>query len=743
SVILELENRTDCSATSLSLYKVENPTKDLFFSRIATASSGSNFGLEIFNGTGEDICLGDYEVVFYNLRNINAYYKTEYRFSSEDTIHRGKYVMMLKNLENISNYEYITFPIIGNHSTAGGNDACLLLKKDSEGNYNDTIDLFGKLSTTDNSEITYSNKILTRKPTVRDGVKNNPLVEPTLSLGDANSEWNVATFSSENLNSESGKHSLSVPVTYSLVNTIDLSNAGNSLVLNGLESQTKYLCVLKHGDDTVKTFSFSTGNIIQSVGSGEWNNALVWENGLVPQDFDKVIIRKGDRISITEGLSVRCDELVLQSDYSTALFDENKSELKINGSLTVGKAEVQAQFDAYTSNANGWNLFAVPIDVRSSSRDEIAASFQRGYEDDLYYLDESKYAWIPYLSEVEDTNFFSNSLGYLVAYQNDKTISFKGDLFLEESINLLSNASYNPSLGNGYHLVSNPYPFSVGLNNFSANNIGGMWLLNPSTGAYIPSDNNNPSSFLIPPFAGIMTKVNDAENSLVLSKNPLVQAKITEDNSKINTLKFRLLSSGGSDELRLYFKDNAIMGYDVYDTYKLFSVGSAPDIYCTIDSNDLSIAAMPILEDSLRLGINVFAKTNEDLQLRLYELEGEFDQIDLINIEDNSLVCSFVTDSICVIPYEQVEKPKNFELVLKKRMSNAENKEVEELKYVQSGKEIEIQYPMSFEQVLVSDVQGKEILKTNQKSFTLPSEGCFVIVVESKGKIYSAKIISL
>jgi hypothetical protein len=361
----------------------------------------------------------------------------------------------------------------------------------------------------------------------------------------------------------------------------------------------------------------------------------------------------------------------------------------------------------------------------------------------LYYLDESKYAWIPYLSEVEDTNFFSNSLGYLVAYQNDKTISFKGDLFLEESINLLSNASYNPSLGKGYHLVSNPYPFSVGLNNFSANNIVGMWLLNPSTGAYIPSDNNNPSSFLIPPFAGIMTKVYDAENSLVLSKNPLVQAKITEDNSKINTLKFRLLSSGGSDELRLYFKDNAIMGYDAYDTYKLFSVGSAPDIYCTIDSNDLSIAAMPILEDSLRLGINVFAKTNEDLQLRLYELEGEFDQIDLINIEDNSLVCSFVTDSICVIPYEQVEKPKNFELVLKKRISNAENKEVEELKYVQSGKEIEIQYPMSFEQVLVSDVQGKEILKTNQKSFTLPSEGCFVIVVESKGKIYSAKIISL
>lgn len=737
SVILELGNRNDCSATSLSLYKVENPTKDLFFSRIASASS--NFGLEIFNGTGADICLGDYEVVFYPQRQCNAGTIMRYRFSENDTIDCGKYVCILNNLTALSHYDYTTFPIKTDNGFLGGNDAFALLKKDAEGNYRDTVDLFGKLIETSDGTATYKDKILTRKNSIIEGIRTNNAENHEIDI----SEWNVVEFSTENLNSESVKHSLSSPVTYSLVSTIDLSNVGNSLVLNGLESQTKYLCVLKHGDDTVKTFSFSTGNIIQSIASGDWNNTSVWENGVVPQDFDKVIIRKGDRISITEGLSVRCNELVLQSDYSTALFDENKSELKINGSLTVGKAEVQAQFDAYTSNANGWNFFAVPIDVRSSSRDEIAASFQRGYEDDLYYLDESKYAWIPYLSEVEDTNFFSNSLGYLVAYQNDKTISFKGDLFLEESINLLSNASYNPSLGNGYHLVSNPYPFSVGLNNFSANNIGGMWLLNPSTGAYIPSDNNNPSSFLIPPFAGIMTKVNDAENSLVLRKNPLVQAKILEDNSKVSALKFRLLSSGGSDELRLYFKDNAIMGYDAYDTYKLFSVGSAPDIYCTIDSNDLSIAAMPILEDSLRLGINVFAKTNEDLQLRLYELEGEFDQIDLINIEDNSLVCSFVTDSICVIPYEQVEKPKNFELVLKKRMSNAENKKVEELKYVQSGKEIEIQYPMSFEQVLVSDVQGKEILKTNQKSFTLPSEGCFVIVVESKGKIYSAKIISL
>ncbi|MEE0926304.1 MAG: hypothetical protein UH641_01760 [Bacteroidales bacterium] len=70
SVKLEWENCGDYSPTSLSLYKVENATKDLFFSRIATTSN--NFGLEIFNGTGKDICLGDYEVVFYPQRQSNA-----------------------------------------------------------------------------------------------------------------------------------------------------------------------------------------------------------------------------------------------------------------------------------------------------------------------------------------------------------------------------------------------------------------------------------------------------------------------------------------------------------------------------------------------------------------------------------------------------------------------------------------------------------------------------------------------
>ncbi|MEE1189358.1 MAG: hypothetical protein UHN41_01160, partial [Bacteroidales bacterium] len=285
SVKLEWENCGDCSPTSLSLYKVENATKDLFFSRIASASS--NFGLEIFNATGKDICLGDYEVVFYHAGNMNAQgnYKSKYRFSDKDTIRKTSYIMVLRQLDSLSSYGYLTFPTIGNQSTAGGNDACLLLKKDSEGNYKDTIDLFGSLGAGGGTVIPYNNTILTRKPTIRQGIKKNL---PNSQTELYNSEWNAVEFSPTNLNDVSLRHSLATPITYTYVDSLEAQD--NELVLSDLESQTKYLCILKRGTDTLFTHTFSIGNIVETQSSGSWSESSVWSGGVVPETYDKVVV---------------------------------------------------------------------------------------------------------------------------------------------------------------------------------------------------------------------------------------------------------------------------------------------------------------------------------------------------------------------------------------------------------------------------------------------------------------------
>lgn len=741
SVKLEWENCGDCSPTSLSLYKVENATKDLFFSRIASAPS--NFGLEIFNGTGKDICLGDYEVVFYPQRQSNAGTIMRYHFSNSDTIERESYVSVLYKLETMSDYDYIVFPITNNNGFIGGNDAFALLKKDAEGNYRDTIDLFGKLLETSDGTATYANTILTRKTTIRQGIKKNLPNSQIPYFKDTNSEWDSVPFNTTNLNEVSLRHSLTPSVSYIHVGDYSLEVQNNELVLSGLESQTKYLCVLKRGNDTIFTHTFSTGNIVESQSTGSWSESSVWSDGIVPEDCDKVIVNKGHKITIAEGESVSCSDLVLRSDYSALPMYNDKSELTIEGAFSVNNVEVQASFGKYTENTNGWHLFGVPIDVNSSTRERIAESFNRGDEDDLYYLDEARYAWIPYLQEFEDTNFFTNTHGYLVAYKEDKTLSFKGDLFLEDSIVLLNNASYNQSVGNGYHLVCNPYPFSVGLNNFTSDSVSGMWLLNPQTGAYVPNDNNQPSDFRIPPFGGVMTKVNSADNRLVLRKKEMTTNETNNAKSVIENLKFRLLSDGGYDEVKIYFRSDSDSLYDKYDTYKMFSIGSAPDLYCSINDLSLSIISLSDLDDSLLLRINVLSKNVGDLKLQLCEYTGDFERVDLLDADSESLVCNLLDDSLYSISYNSANEIRTFDLLLKKRVLSPENKEDNEIKYVQIGRSIEIKNPQQIDEVILFDIQGREILRTETEFLTLPCEGSFVIEVKSNGKEYFTKIISI
>ena len=744
SVRLAWTNSSGANPTSLSLYKIENAADDLLFSRIMSKSSRSNFGLEIFNPTGRDICLGDYQFIAFNFGYFASAIKLVYSFSTQDTIHRDSYIMLLRTIDSLSNYQNICFPIISNDAIRAGNDGFILLKKDILGNYKDTIDVFQMLD--NNNEATdnirsFSNIILTRKPAITNGVKHNPTSIIPI-FGTEESEWDTITFNADSLNSITFRHKLNNPVTYTLVGEGDYSLGSETceLLLSDLSPQSKYLCILKSGSDTLATYTFSTGKIIESTMSGNWNN--VWTGGVIPKECDKVVVKKGHRVSVPEGCVAKCSHLVLQEDYSTANMDDNKSELNIEGVLSFDKAEVQASFAKYTANNNGWNLFGVPIDVRSCSREDIANAFQRGDTDDLYYLNEERYAWIPYFEDLEDSNFFTNSHGYLVAYHDDKTLSFKGDLFLEDSLVLLNNASYNDDKGQGYHLVCNPYPFSVSLDNFTRNNVGGMWLLNPSNGGYTPTDYNSVESFVVPPFSGVMTKVESSENRLIVKKNASSQASAKSAGGKVEALKFKLNSIGGDDELRFYFRPEATNGYDSYDTYKMFSVGSAPDLYCSADMGDLSVVALPYFEDSLHLQINLSAKNSREMSLYLYYIDDVFESVELYDKKGEKLY-DFSKDSVYVLNYNVAEGVLTYDLRLKHKPSTFDKDDNEELKFVQSRNRVTITYPEIIDEVTVYDASGKEVVKTNERAFVLPNYGCFVAKVKSKGREFSTKLIGM
>ena len=737
SVKIAWTNSSGANPTSLSLYKIENAADDLLFSRIVSASS--TFGLEIFNPTGRDICLGDYQVGLFNNGNtdetgVNA--TIRYKFSERDTIYRDSYIMILKRLNGLTDYAFPCFPIVNGYCNTAGDDAFTLFKRDVNGNYKDTIDLFQKLYSTNGTiPVNYQNKILIRKPNIRSGVKSNPQNVDNILV-----EWNINDFTSDNIDFNSLQHCLSDPLRYDSITTYSLDSGTCELLLTNLDAQSKYLCILKSDSDTLATYTFSTGEIIESTTSGDWNN--VWSGNTIPKECDKVVVKKGHRVSVPEGCVAKCSQLVLQEDYSTAIMDANKSELNIEGVLSFDKAEVQASFAKYTDNTNGWNLFGVPIDVRHCLRKDIGDAFQRGDNDDLYYLNEERYAWIPYFEDMEDSNFFTNSHGYLVAYHDDKTLSFKGDLFLEDSLVLLNNASFNADKGQGYHLVCNPYPFSVNLNNFTRNNVGGMWLLNPSNGGYTPADYNFVESFVVPPFSGVMTRVNSSENRLMVKKNAASQTSAKSVGRKVEALKFKLNSLGGDDELRFYFRPEATNGYDSYDTYKMFSIGSAPDLYCSADIGDLSVVALPYFEDSLHLQINLSAKSSREMSLYLYYIDDVFESVELYDKKGEKLY-DFTKDSVYVLNYNVAEGVLTYDLRLKHKPSTFDKDDNEELKFVQSRNRVTITYPEIIDEVTVYDASGKEVVKTNERTFVLPNYGCFVAKVKSKGREFSTKLIGM
>ncbi len=736
TVKLSLTNNGTQTAPTIHLYKVNNATQDLFFSRIATKPS--NYGLEIFNGTGKDICLGDYKVRFVDSGSETATTNKEYHFSTLDTIHRNSYIMMCGKLDSLNSYEFMTFPVIINNSIYGGDNAYLLLKKDITGEYRDTIDLFGRtIPGSGTAGLSYQDRILTRKDSIITGVKHNPQINPDLTV-----EWDTVYFKAASLNDSSLRHKLNNPVSYSHVRDTSITPGQDEILLENLEAQSRYLCIMTVGNDTVASLCFDTGKILNSEKSGAWNDPSTWETACLPEPTDKVIIRKGHKVNVPIGTNLECNELLLQSDYSTAYADSNKAELIIDGILKADKITVETSFSAYTANTNGWNFFGVPIDVKNLSANEVGRFFQRTYDDDLYYLDEALYSWIPYSEYHDNENFFTNSTGYLVAYKDNKTLSFEGNLFLRDSIRLLKNASFTANTGNGYHLVCNPYPFSVGLNNFRRESIDGFWLLDPSTGAYFPSDNNQVSDFRVPPFGGFMTKVSSTSNGLSLHKKLPSQSKSKSSASILGSLYFNLISEGGKDEVRLYVRNDASMWYDEYDTYKLFSVGSAPDMWFSIAGDDLSVAAIGDLSDSVNLNLKVSDKLGGKLKILLPKRDEFFEQITLLEHGTDSVLCNFMSDSAYSFVCDAGSIGKKFDLRLKWH-SFDNNTTDDGLKFSQSGRMLRVDVPLRVDELLLFDLQGRVVAVSHSNFISLPTEGCFVLRVSSGSKVFSSKVIVL
>lgn len=720
---------------------------DLFISEYTTADT-YNKAIEIFNGTGRDICLGDYSIKYHLQTGVSKISP----LSPIDTLKNNQCYVVMESLKNINVSNEGVFckdTILKGQFVYTGDDAIALMKN---GEY---VDIFGCLSEapsssygwcypTTNPSIRTNKTTLRRKSNINKGVK----VNPTSGFPTLNTQWtqigSVSSIYAGNF-ADFGKHTMDNAFGNfdSLVRVDNIPNNASSLQLDNLEEGTFYEATLLfiNGNDSVYSNSvlFQTGVNTQRIANGTWNDTN-WSKGM-PTKIDNAIILNNQTLRIDNGTNAECYNLIIKDT-----LNQNRASLINNGNLNViNKTIVESYFKGYTSNNNGWNLFGLPIKSSSTTQDSIGSVyFNISANDDLYYWKEdygNEGIWINWNDTSNIGDFFVDSRGYLVSYENDKLLKFYGDLNNEDSYSLLNNASLsNPNNIRGWHLCSNPYPFYVKLNQLQRTNVSLPSLLDNNTSNYfalLPNDS-------LPPFSGFMVQVGDINNTLTINKTS-TGAKNIENFSILN---LNVTSSEGSDKTYLLLMDSSSLGYDInYDNRKIGGWSQSPEIFTKYGNDKFSLNSIPKIEDSLIIDIGFIAKKEDNYNIRLvFDSINQYYKISLFDKSTNLELINFKIDSVYSFYSNPIISPDKFKLkIYKNQLSNEEIQSKDNnISLQQSKDKVQVFSSTKILSLELSNLKGQKINTiSNSNSININQKGIFILKIHTQNKTYIRKIINL
>jgi hypothetical protein len=307
-----------------------------------------------------------------------------------------------------------------------------------------------------------------------------------------------------------------------------------------------------------------------------------------------------------------------------------------NGSLissSTADATVQRQIDAYTGAGDGWHTISSPVNTMTVA----GSDFAPGDNDDLFSWDEGNCLWKNYKSHAFD---FVNGQGYLVAYENDVTNNFTGTLNVADiSLTNLSKCE----LGNGWHLLGNPFPSAIKWNdgNWNMTNIGGIAkVYDEEAGNYhdINADGTIPST------NAFFVQVSDASNAITIPAAAKVHSATNNyKNTKTGGLYESLMLTISNEENTFYdvtrvaFSADAENTFDWnYDSHKIFGQNVAPQLWTVIDGEEFSTNTLPYVAEKIILPLNFKAGVSSIYHINAEGLETFFNSSDVF-LEDKKL----------------------------------------------------------------------------------------------------------
>lgn len=295
-----------------------------------------------------------------------------------------------------------------------------------------------------------------------------------------------------------------------------------------------------------------------------------------------------------------------------------KSDASGTGSLIHSSSGVSATVERYVAGhanvaADGWHLMGSPVATFNIS----GSPFAPGTSDDFYGWSESTNTWLNY--KAGNPTQIVPGTGYLVAYENTGTKTFSGNLNVSDVS--VSGLSYNPSQGNGWHLLGNPFASALEWNktggSWSLSNVAGtakVW--NSGTKAYDDVVANG----IIPSAQGFFVQVNNATNGLTI---PAAARAHSSTAWYKNTTPRILLSASPADgssrqESQIRMEAEATAGFDFYHDSR-FLPGYAPQFYSKAGAEMLSTNAMPQILSGTSIPFGFVKNQHNSFVIRLEE----------------------------------------------------------------------------------------------------------------------------
>ncbi|MBR1770365.1 MAG: hypothetical protein IJ748_07920 [Bacteroidales bacterium] len=713
-----------------SLY---NFTDDLIISEVFQKSSDASL-IELYNGTGRDICLKDYKLKAHRSSTLMA----EYTFTDRDTLKHDEALVFFKSFDKLSapienaGKFYIGEDILSNYP--------IVLMNGS-----DTIDFFGNNADTNTStgwtcgDLKTKGSVLKRKSSVFCGIKTNPKTGfPTLC-----SEWTGTNSTSASDFLNFGLHTIDATILRADIENINIGTeipVENITLQDGyytvsdLQPNTFYVAYLTSSDGEIVygCQSFRTKGLTQRTVSGEWTDEN-WTEGK-PTYNDIVEIGQNTLVVIPEGTLASCNTLILKDG----------AEIKNNGNLNVKNYQVEKSLLGYeTEDIPGWYLMGLPI-IASQDNQSYISTTMSAFEDnddiDLYYWDEAytdddvQGLWRNFKDYDLSQPFFQQGRGYLVAYAENRLNIFDGKINDEDSYTLLENATRSGETQyHGWHLAANPYPFSLSLDDIVKENFTPPSLLKQDGNYQTMTSRDR-----IKPFEGFFVQTTEDGNNLFRvnkKSNPTSLPVLKSNLDSVKYLSFSVVGEDGSDRLLLAFDNSFSESLDWQtDNHKLTGLGDAPEIYAVFNNEAFAVNVLPSSADTLYIDLRCKIKKGGEYSM-VFTADGvyPYQEVVLQNRKTGEALVDFTNSDTYSFFADQTMEEDGF-LLSFARKSVGIDRDILTSNFInisQKGRIVKAYSNEPLRLLTLYSSDGKQLLQSDSSEIEIKQTGLFILKVQT------------